>query len=106
MRVVFSDGARRDLAQLGVELRRRAGKDVALRIVGELRERTTSLADFPEQGNVPPELATVGGLDYRELHHAPYRIIYRRVADTVEIALVADGRHDFRRLLAARLLRP
>ncbi|TVQ35664.1 MAG: type II toxin-antitoxin system RelE/ParE family toxin [Geminicoccaceae bacterium] len=106
MKVVLSAGARRDLDEIGIELRRRAGTDIAVRVIGELRERTRNLASFPERGNVPPELEAVSGLDYRELHHAPYRIIYRLVADTVEIALVADGRRDFRKLLAMRLLRP
>ena len=106
MKVVFTESARGDLVAIRDELRRRAGNAIAARIINELRGRVSSLATFAERGNVPPELALLGILDFRELHHPPYRVVYRVLDRMVAVVLVADGRRDFRKLLELRLLRP
>ena len=69
---------------------------------------TDRLSSFPESGRVVPE---VGSADIREVIHAPYRIVYRIVAeDEVHILTVHHGARQFPRpdcdpLLAERLRR-
>lgn len=58
----------------------------------QLLERVTSLGRFPDSGRVVPELQRD---DIRELIVDPYRVIYRRSADFVEIAAVRHGAREF-----------
>ena len=55
-------------------------------------ERVRSLADYPDSGRVVPELQRD---DVRELIVPPYRVMYRRTADAVEIAAVRHAARDF-----------
>ena len=105
LRVVFAAGAERDLEQIDDYLARHAGAAVAAEMLDRLERRCAELAEFPDRGNVPPELLALGIHDYRELHERPYRIIYRVIANEVVIYVVADARRDFRSLLEQRLLR-
>ena len=57
----------------------------ALAIVGRLYQAVTQLALFPDSGRVVPER---GVPEIRELVRPPYRIVYRRLPDTVEVLLV------------------
>jgi toxin ParE1/3/4 len=45
----------------------------------------------------------MGNRSYRQLFFKPYRILYRIRANTVYIALIADGRRDMKSLLLRRL---
>jgi toxin ParE1/3/4 len=64
----------------------------ALRWLEQLLERAASLSRFPDSGRVVPELQRD---DIRELIVDPYRVIYRRSADFVEIASVRHGAREF-----------
>jgi plasmid stabilization system protein ParE len=57
-----------------------------------LLERVRSLADYPDSGRMVPELQRE---DVRELIVPPYRVIYRRTADAVEIAALRHGARHF-----------
>jgi plasmid stabilization system protein ParE len=57
-----------------------------------LLERVRSLADYPDSGRMVPELRRE---DVRELIVPPYRVIYRRTADAVEIAALRHGARHF-----------
>ena len=57
----------------------------ALAIVGRLYHAVTQLALFPDSGRVVPER---GVPEIRELVRPPYRIVYRRLPDVVEVLLV------------------
>ncbi|CVI63008.1 hypothetical protein AGR7A_pAt20056 [Agrobacterium deltaense NCPPB 1641] len=48
----------------------------------------------PPGGNVPKELTGLGITDYRELHHKPWRMIYRIIGEDVIVYCIADGRRD------------
>lgn len=57
-------------------------------------------------GATPPtELFDIGVLEFRELHHNPYRIIYSVESATVYVHCVLDGRRDIETILQERLLR-
>jgi len=62
------------------------------------------LAQFPERGAYPRELAALGLKEYRQTAFKPVRVIYRVVGDQVVIHLIADGRRGMESLLARRLL--
>ncbi|MBI9084032.1 MAG: type II toxin-antitoxin system RelE/ParE family toxin [Desulfobacterales bacterium] len=62
------------------------------------------MAEFPERGVGPKELQALGILDYREIFFKPYRILYRVMAKSVYVLMIADGRRDIQRLLQRRLL--
>lgn len=65
---------------------------VALRWLERVLERVASLAAFPDQGRLVPELHRS---DMRELLIPPYRVIYRR--DESEV-IVVTIRHERREL--------
>lgn len=98
-------GAVRDLEQITAYLERHASAAKADEVLARLERRCGELANFPERGNLLPELQELGIRDYRELHEQPYRIIYRVLGPDVVVYIVADARRDFRTLLEQRLLR-
>lgn len=57
----------------------------ALAVVGRLFHSVGQLARFPDSGRVVPEH---GRPEIRELVRPPYRIVYRRRPELVEILLV------------------
>lgn len=105
LRVVITAGAARDLGLIDDHLTRNAGPAVAAETLDRLERRCEELADLPDRGNVPPELAALGIHDYRELHERPFRIVYRVLGPDAVVYVVADARRDFRSLLEQRLLR-
>lgn len=62
---------------------------VAARWLKELLERTAALSRFPRRGREVPEIARP---PYREIQHAPYRIIYRVDDAQVVILTVRHSR--------------
>ena len=54
-------------------------------VVGRLYQAVGQLAQFPDSGRIVPEQARS---EVRELVRPPYRIVYRRRSDLVEILLV------------------
>jgi toxin ParE1/3/4 len=64
----------------------------ALAWLERLLERVRSLADYPDSGRMVPELQRE---DVRELIVPPYRVIYRRTANAVEIAAIRHGARHF-----------
>ncbi len=57
----------------------------ALAVVRRLYDAVGQLAPFPDSGRIVPEH---GRSDIRELVRPPYRIVYRRRSELVEILLV------------------
>jgi toxin ParE1/3/4 len=57
----------------------------ALAVVGRLYQAVGQLAQFPDSGRIVPEHARS---EIRELVRPPYRIVYRRRPELVEILLV------------------
>jgi toxin ParE1/3/4 len=64
----------------------------ALQWLERLLDRTRSLATFPDSGSVVPE---IGRQDIREIIVSPYRVMYRRKDDLVEIAAVRHEAREF-----------
>ena len=57
----------------------------ARRVFNKIKDRASNLFILPEQGRVVPELKDQGILQYRELIHSPWRIIYRVSENKVKV---------------------
>jgi toxin ParE1/3/4 len=57
----------------------------ALAVVSSLYSAAIQLQEFPDLGRIVPEL---GQPQIRELVRAPYRIVYRRSPESIEVLLV------------------
>lgn len=103
-KVFLTRDAERDLEGLFDFVFERDSPRSAQRLLDQIETRLGKLADFPERGNHPRELASLGVTDYREVFFKPYRIIYRVLNKRVYIYLIVDGRRDMQTLLQRRLL--
>jgi len=56
---------------------------VASKWLDQLLEQTAALGQFPRRGRVVPEIDRP---PYREIQHAPYRVIYR--VDTTQVVIL------------------
>ncbi|MCK6488135.1 MAG: type II toxin-antitoxin system RelE/ParE family toxin [Planctomycetes bacterium] len=77
----------------------------AEKVIVQFGERADSLQTFPERGRVVPELRSIGVLDYREVFHKPWRMVYAIKGKEVWIMAVLDGRRALTDLLFERLTR-
>lgn len=103
--VLLTDDALRDLEEVHAYLQAHDGPDRAEHVLDKIADAILSLAELPERGPHPLELAGIGVEEYRELFFKPYRIIYRVQKKKVYVYLIADGRREMQDLLSRRLLR-
>ncbi len=103
-RVLLTDDAVRDLEELEVYIQAQDGPRSAEHVLGKIADAFLSLEELPERGHHPPELASLGIQEYRQVYFKPYRIIYRVQKKNVHVYLIADGRRDMLELLSRRLL--
>jgi toxin ParE1/3/4 len=102
--VLLTEDAERDLEELYAWLSEHDSVASADHVLDRLLQAAEGLAEFPERGTLPRELAALGIREYRQVFFKPYRVIYRVFDSRVVIYLVADGRRDMQTLLARRLL--
>jgi toxin ParE1/3/4 len=102
--VFLTDDAARDLEDLYdyIELHDVPGK--ADHVLEQIEKGLTSLSENPQRGAYPNELLVMGIREYREIFFKPYRIMYRVMAESVYVLVIADGRRDMQSLLQRRLL--
>lgn len=74
-------------------------------IFGKIKEKASSLTQFPERGRIIPELQDHGISLYRELIVAPWRIIYRVSDKKVYVLSVLDSRQNVEDILLKRLIK-
>lgn len=102
--VLLTQGAERDLESIHDYIAEFDCVANAHHVLDRLMEVVEGLAQFPERGSYPKELAALGIKEYRQTALKPYRVIYRVVGNRVVIYLVVDGRRDMQSVLARRLL--
>ena len=88
MRVRFSDEAKVRLRSIHAHI----SKDSSARataMIDRITRRAGEIGDFPHAGRMVPKYERD---DLREVHEAPYRIIYRVRRDEIEIATVMHYR--------------
>ncbi|MBF0305732.1 MAG: type II toxin-antitoxin system RelE/ParE family toxin [Alphaproteobacteria bacterium] len=103
--VLLSWDAERDIEDIALYVARNDAVEKAERLVAALEETCLGLSEFPERGNVPKELESLGMTEFREAHYKPYRVVYRIMGRQVIVYCVLDGRRDMQSLLQRRLLR-
>ena len=72
----------------------------ALQWLERLLERVGALSQYPDSGRVVPELQRE---DIREVIVVPYRVIYRRTVEAVEILAIRHGSRELGDEVAAGL---
>jgi len=103
-RGLLTDDAARDLEESYGYITEQHSPAAADHVLDRIEEVVQSLSTFPNRGNHPRELLSLGIREYRETFFKPYRVIYRVIDDSVYVYLIADGRRDMQTLLARRLL--
>ena len=104
LKVELATSAAADLAALFDYVATTRSSAEAHVLLDQLVARSQRLTTYPERGPVPQELAALGVLDFRQLLHGRYRMIYRVEATKVVVVMIADGRRDMKNLLQQRLL--
>ena len=102
--VFLTDAAARDLEDLYDYIEKHDAPGKADHVLEQIEKCFTSLSENPQRGSYPKELSAIGLREYREIYFKPYRIIYRVLAETVYVMVIADGRRDMHALLQRRLL--
>jgi plasmid stabilization system protein ParE len=74
-------------------------------IFEKIKEKASSLRQFPERGRIVPELQDQGIFLYRELIVVPWRLIYRTSDKKFYILSVLDSRQNAEDILLKRLIK-
>jgi toxin ParE1/3/4 len=101
--VRFTVGAHEDLRAIHAYISKNDSQENADYVAREIVRAILTLRDFPGRGAHPPELLRLGSRSYRQIFFKPYRVLYRIRANTVFIAVIADGRRNMAPLLTRRL---
>ncbi|MCG8342909.1 MAG: type II toxin-antitoxin system RelE/ParE family toxin [Chlorobiales bacterium] len=96
--------AEHDLEEV-IDFIARENPENALKILTEIREKTSELKRYPERGRIVPELQSQGIFLYRELLVPPWRIIYRIKDTQVTVLTMLDGRRNVEDILLERLIK-
>ena len=102
--VLLTRGAEQDLEAIHDYIADSDSPASADHVLSRLMEVAEGLAQFPERGSYPKELAALGIREFRQTTFKPYRVIYRVMGKQVLVYLIVDGRRDMQSVLARRLL--
>ncbi|SUA91589.1 type II toxin-antitoxin system RelE/ParE family toxin [Pandoraea pulmonicola] len=102
--VMLTDGAQGDLEAIYDYISEFDCEQSADHVLVQLMKAVSGLSQWPERGNYPRELSSLGIKEYCQVAFKPYRVIYRILSKQVVIFLIADGRRDMQTLLENRLL--
>ncbi len=72
-------------------------------ILNKIKEKASSLKQFPERGRIVPELQDQGINLYREIIVSPWRIVYRVSGKKVYVLTVFDSRQNAEDVLLKKL---
>ena len=100
-RILFTDTAKSDLRGIAVYLADLSkDKNLAIRFVKELQEKTKILEQFPESGAIPRDRVLKSN-GYRFLAHKDYLIfyLYEKSENTAHIMAVFNGKRDYMRVM-------
>lgn len=104
LKVVWTAVAAGDLERIAAYLANESPLRAAT-VIDRVVERAESLASLPNRGRTPPELRSIGDRSWRELQEPPWRIIYRRLDEVVQVHAVLDGRRNLEDILMERVLK-
>jgi plasmid stabilization system protein ParE len=96
-RILVTDTAKSDLRDIAVYLADLSkDKNLAIRFIKELQEKTKILEQFPENGATPRDRVLKSN-GYRFLVHKDYLIfyLYEKSENTAHIMAVGGRKHDY-----------
>ena len=99
--VVITDTARSDLRDIALYLADLSkDKNLAIRFVKELQEKTKILELFPESGAIPRDRVLKSN-GYRFLSHKDYLLFYHYDKETniVYVMAIFNGKRDYMRVM-------
>ena len=76
----------------------------ALRILKNIKQKTSELYTLPERNRIVPELQDQSILQYREMIIPPWRLIYRIDERKVYVLSLIDSRRNVEDILLKRLI--
>ena len=100
-RILFTDTAKSDLRDIAVDLADLSkDKNLAIRFVGDLQEKTRILEQFPESGAIPGD-RVLKSSGYRFLIYKDYLLfyLYEKEANTAYIMAIFNGKRDNMRVM-------
>jgi len=104
-RVHFVADAEEDLFEIYNYVSVKDSPARAEKLLNRIEKICHNLATFPNRGRIPPELARIGIVAYKEVHCKPYRIVCQIIEANIYIHCILDSRRDLQELLQERLIR-
>jgi len=101
--VIWADIAENDLKNI-IEFIANDSLSNAQEVFDKIIKKASGLYILPKRGRLVPELKDQGILQYRELIHFPWRIIYRISENKVYVLTVIDSHRNIEDILLKRLL--
>ena len=101
-KVIWSNVAENDLKNI-IEYIADESPTIALKVLKNIKQKVSSLYNFPKRGRIVPELRGQGILQYREIIISPWRILYRISETNVYVLSVLDSRRNIEDILLQRL---
>lgn len=102
-KVIWSNVAESDLKDI-IEYISIDSPQNALRILKNIKQKTSKLYTLPERNRIVPELQDQGILQYREMIIPPWRLIYRIAERKVYVLSLIDSRRNVEDILLKRLI--
>ena len=99
--VIITDTAKSDLRDIALNLADLSkDKNLAIRFVKELQEKTKILELFPESGAIPRDRVLKSN-GYRFLSHKDYLLFYQydKEINTVYVMAIFNGKRDYMRVM-------
>lgn len=99
--VIITDTAKSDLRDIALHLADLSkDKNLAIRFVKELQEKTKILELFPESGAIPRDRVLKSN-GYRFLSHKDYLLFYQydKEINTVYVMAIFNGKRDYMRVM-------
>lgn len=101
--VIWTKNAESDL-ELIIEYIKTDSLEKAKNIFYEIKKECEKLNTFPNRNRTVPELQQIGIMEYKELIHKRWRIIYKIDSTSAYIMLVVDSSRNLEDILFQRLL--
>lgn len=104
MAVIVLPDAQADLLALQDYMLDKWGEAAWLKAEDEIFEKLEKVDSAIFSGAPVQELASVGILDYQNIHTSHHKLVYRRISNDTYVYLIAGHRQDYPTILMKRLL--
>ena len=101
-KVIWASIAESDLSNIILYIAEESPTN-ARKIFNKIKEKASSLTQFPERSRIVPELQDQGIHLYREIIVSPWRIVYRISGKKVYVLTVFDSRQNAEDILLKKL---